>query len=509
MKKLVLLLTICVFSVPVLAQESVDLNDLLLEEEILEKEIIKPRIAVDPFVEVGKKVLFDASSSKIIAPSNGMPVFSWEFGDDSRMQWGEKIAHIFERPGKYTITLYLRQGRERESTTQNITVFDTKGVLVSDAATLGEEIVSQAGEHGIWLQHIPYEKAETGFSAEEEFIRRLQENLEFLQESRLLIFSARQASALQSFAQFWRKLSPDKRFDLQGKLWVQISDSSVDQSAKLVQPIFDILHPRFILLTRPEAFNPIFENVRQGEVLEKLKSREIEFRIVDERSSTSPLLVFSNLMTYFVSHGISQNVIYLLLAVPFILFVVSFLRQFVGVSTFGVYAPLMLALSFLVLGLKFGVLVFALVMFVSYLIRLLFEKVELLYIPKVSLLLSGLALSFFLVLGLGVYFNTSINLTFAIFPMLIMATLSEKFLSAQATEGLRIAVITAGETVFVALVGYFLVTWPWLESSILAIPEIILLPILGNVWLGRFTGLRLSEYIKFRSLFREDAHEEE
>jgi len=220
------------------------------------------------------------------------------------------------------------------------------------------------------------------------------------------------------------------------------------------------------------------------------------------------MLIFSRLTTYFASHGIPQNDIYLLLAVPFLAFVIAFFRQFVGISTFGVYAPLMLGLSFLVLGLAFGFLVFMMVLFISYLIRILFEKVDLLYIPKVSLLLSALALSFFLVLGLAVYFETSVNLTLAIFPMLVMATISEKFLSAQSEEGMKNALFATAETTLVSLVGYALVTWIWLKSLILSLPELVVLPILGNIWLGRFSGLRLSEYFKFRTLFRDDASEE-
>ncbi len=510
MKKWILLLTCIV--IPVFAQNTAVTSEFSTEsgeEQTFEEDHIQPIIAADKFVEIGTKALFDASQTKKMAPAEGAPVFSWEFGDDSRMQWGEKITHTYAHPGKYTVTLYVRQGKSRESITQDVTVYDTKAILVSDPDSGYEQVVSQAGEHGIWLENIVYEKSATGFSSEEDFIRRIQEHIDFVKEAKLVVFQTKSVAGLQSFAQFWQKLSEDKKFQLKDKLWVQMSDGSLDQVGKLVQPLFSILKPNFILLTRPEAFNPIFETVDSGEVIEKLKTRGLEFRIIDQRSSTSPLLVFSNLTTYFVANGISQNVIYLLLAVPFIVFIIAFLRQFVGISTFGVYAPLMLALSFLVLGLQFGFIVFLVVMMVSYLIRLFFERVELLYVPKVSLLLSVLALSFFLVLGLAVHFKSPVNLTLAIFPMLVMATLSEKFLSAQSMEGLRSALITAGETVLVALLGYVLVTWSWLEGTILSMPELILVPILGIVWLGRFTGLRLTEYFKFRTLFHEETHEEE
>ena len=138
---------------------------------------------------------------------------------------------------------------------------------------------------------------------------------------------------------------------------------------------------------------------------------------------------------------------------------------------------------------------------------MLFERVELLYIPRLSLLLSALALSFFLVLGLAVYFQTSLNLSLAIFPMLVMSTISEKFLSAQSEEGIKNAIVVAGETVVVSLIGYFLFDMPLFKDAILATPEYVVLPIVGNVLLGRFTGLRWAEYFKFRTLLSEDSQE--
>ena len=91
--------------------------------------------------------------------------------------------------------------------------------------------------------------------------------------------------------------------------------------------------------------------------------------------------------------------------------------------------------------------------------------------------------------------------------MLVMSMVSEKFLSAQSVEGFRSAMLVTGETIVISLIAYALVNWGWVESSILALPELVLLPILAIVWLGRFTGLRLSEYFKFRALFGEDTQE--
>ncbi len=476
-------------------------------KEFAEKDIV-PAILTEEYVRLGEISAFDASDSKLLSRSEfGSPVYWWDFGDGSSVKYGKKASHRYEKPGRYTIKLSVKQGRKKETTFKDVFIFDKKAVLISDDIEAISGVILQGARRGIWVKEISFQKDESGFSAEEEFMAKIQENMEFVKESSLLIFHTKSVVGLQSFLQVWKKLSEEHKFELTDKLWVQLVDDSLDQVAKLAQPIFQVLHPHFILLTRTEALNPIFEHFEVSRITEMLKSRAIEYRIIDDRTRRSPFLVFSQLITYFVSHGISQNVVYLLLVVPFLTFLTAFVRQVLGVSTYGVYAPLILSLSFFVLGVQFGLIVFLITLFVSYLIRVVFEKVELLYIPRLSLLLSALALSFFLVLGLAVYFQTSLNLSLTIFPMLVMSTVSEKFLSAQSEEGMKNAIIVAGETVLISLGGYFLFDWAFLKDSILAVPELLLLPILGNIWLGRFTGLRLTEYIKFRSLLREDSQE--
>jgi len=502
MKK-TLLISVLLFSVT-FAQTDEEFHDAAKEFEIPK---ISAEIAADDFVELGQQIVFDGGSSKLISPSTfGNPTFSWDFGDGSRMRWGQQVAHQFLEPGKYVVKLNVKQGKEKESVFKEVIVYHKKGILISDRTDRFEEVVSSAGEHGIWLEKIIFTD-DAGFSEEQEFIQKIQEKIDFVKESDLLIFYTKSAVGIQSFAQFWQKVSPEKKFDLELKFWVHIADDSLDRGVKLLRPVFQILRPKYILLTRIEALNPIFESRENTEILEKLDARAIEFRTIDDRSRATIFLPFSRLITYFVTHGVSQNVIYLLLAVPILTFVIAFFRQFIGISTFGVYAPLMLSLSFFVLGLKFGFSVFVVVLFISYVIRVLFEKVDLLYIPRVSLLLSVLSLSFLLALFLAVYFKSSINLSLAIFPMMVMATVSEKFMSTQSSAGLKNAILAVAETVFVALAGYVFIKWSFIENQILAVPELVLLPMIGLVWLGKFTGLRLSEYIKFRALFEDESQE--
>lgn len=475
-------------------------------EKVLQQEIL-PIISVDDFIPQGQETLFDASKSNFRGISVGTPSVSWNFGDGSTVQWGKQIIHSFKKTGKYKVKLSIKQGRERESSEKDIFVYSRKGLIITKSRENIQGIVKQAGENGVWLKPIILEVGEAGVSADEELIGELQKNQEFINEAELVIFHTESTDELQNVAQWWKKLAEIEKFNPKTKTWIQLTKtSSLTKFKKLLYPSFSILKPREIFLVRENALALFFEQ-NPAKLSFELKNRGLEHEIINGHSNTTWLLPISKLTNYFVFRGVSKTVLYLLLAVPFIVFVITFARQFVGIKTFGVFSPLMLALSFMLLGLEFGFTVFLVVLLVGSLLRLLFEKVELLYIPKIALLHSGVALSFFLILGIAVYFNISLNLALAIFPMMVMSTISEKFVSAQSTGGLRAAIFSAGETVVVSLIAYAVVVWPWLQTSILATPEWIFVPMIGIIWLGRFTGLRLTEYFKFRTLFNEDSAE--
>src|SRR3989338_4371501 len=54
----------------------------------------------------------------------------------------------------------------------------------------------------------------------------------------------------------------------------------------------------------------------------------------------------SDLINYFLTQGVQPGILYLILAIPFITFIIAFFRQIIGISTFGLYMPLLIALSF-------------------------------------------------------------------------------------------------------------------------------------------------------------------
>ncbi len=475
-----------------------------------QEETIAPIITTNDFVKIGEETIFDASGSKILSVSDkGLPSYSWVIfkdGESIDTKFTKSIKYKFEDSGIYKLKLNIKQGNEKKSTEKDIIVYEKKAVFITDKNTDFLEINIPAGKQGIWLKKIILDKSSTEFSTEADFIYKFQENLDFMKESSLFIFASDSNLGLSAFARFWQKLSLDNIFKLDDKILVRITEDKLDRELKLIQPVFETLN-RKMLLAHKEILPSIFIKQNFEDLVNEIKNKGYDYRLVDEKSRPSSFLPLKNLISYFTKNGVATSIIYLLLSVPFLAFIVAFARQFIGISTYGVFSPLMLSLSFMVLGLKFGLSVFVTILLLSYIIRKFFEKVELLYIPRLALLMSFLSLSFFFILAIAIRMGTSLNLALTIFPMMVMSTVSEKFIASQTKEGLKNAIITAIETIFVSLLAYGFVEWNFIKELIYTTPEFILVPIIGSVVLGKFTGLRLSEYFKFGALLADDTQE--
>ncbi len=90
----------------------------------------------------------------------------------------------------------------------------------------------------------------------------------------------------------------------------------------------------------------------------------------------------------------------------------------------------------------------------------------------------------------------------SIFPLLIMITLAEKFVATQIEKGSRIALILAVETLVISVTGYFLVSWHSLITLILHSPWVVLFTFVINFSLGKWTGLRITELLRFRKIIK-------
>ncbi len=206
-----------------------------------------------------------------------------------------------------------------------------------------------------------------------------------------------------------------------------------------------------------------------------------------------------------VKNGVPANTVVLLLLLPVVAAFVAGARHLLGLQGFGILLPAALAISFLALGPIVGIGMFLVIIGSSTLGRMFLRKIKLRlhYLPRMSLLLAFTVLCILGVLLLGSTINVSGITNVSIFPVLFLVLLSEDFIRVQLGKSFHTAVNITAQTLLLALVSYFFLTLSEIQMFAIKYPEILIGGVLViNIVLGKFSGLRLLEYYRFRKLIK-------
>lgn len=211
----------------------------------------------------------------------------------------------------------------------------------------------------------------------------------------------------------------------------------------------------------------------------------------------------SSLVNFFLMEGVPYETVKLILMLPIIATAIALLRQVVGMKAFGIYTPLLITFAFLATnGIKYGIAIFIAVIVIGMIMRFVLKPFRLLYLPRVAIMLTVVAVVILVLLTFGGNLKRTGLAAVSIFPILIMITMVEKFITVQIEKGDRAAVFLAAETLVISIFGYFIASWEFLIRMIILYPWTIFLTIPINILLGKWTGLRISEYWRFREVIK-------
>jgi len=202
-----------------------------------------------------------------------------------------------------------------------------------------------------------------------------------------------------------------------------------------------------------------------------------------------------------VSEGVSPNTIVILFLFPLVAALVSFSRQVIGISGFGIITPAMLSVAFLSTGGLAGLVLLAFILIAATIARVIVKKIKIPYLPKLSMSLWIVSMSVLILLLGSPSLGLSRLIGVGIFPILLFVLLAETFIEAQITRSLAISMFMTSETVVLALISYRIISAPWVQELVLTHPEISVMAILlVDYIIGRYKGLRLMEVWRFRKL---------
>ena len=196
----------------------------------------------------------------------------------------------------------------------------------------------------------------------------------------------------------------------------------------------------------------------------------------------------------------TQAVYGVLLMIPIGALVMVFMRNVIGVDTFGTFMPVLIALAFRETALIAGVLLFTLLVALGLSIRFLLERLRLLLVPRLSAVLIIVVLLMLLISILSHKLGLDTGLSVALFPMVIIAMTIERMSVLWEERGAGDALKAGAGSLVVAVVAYLAMGMDWLEHLIFTFPELLLVVLAIVVLLGRYTGYRLTELKRFKAL---------
>ncbi|MCH7225297.1 UUP1 family membrane protein [Haloferula sp. A504] len=185
--------------------------------------------------------------------------------------------------------------------------------------------------------------------------------------------------------------------------------------------------------------------------------------------------------------------------IPIGAFVVVILRNLIGIATLGTFMPVLLALALLEMDLKSGLTMFVVIVASGLWFRFLLSRLNLLVVPRVAACVVIVTLLMMLLSVVSWHLGMRDGLKITLFPMIILAWTIERMSLIWEEEGKRNALLQVAGSLVVAVIAYLFMELKQIRYWAFYFPELLLVLLAGIILVGRYTGYRLSELIRFKN----------
>ncbi len=338
---------------------------------------------------------------------------------------------------------------------------------------------------------------------------KIQKNIREIESWSLLIINTSQFDIL---LQILGDLHASNDLNLENKTIYLVTNSNrfflKRALAKYIKPIWI---PRIYTLSEDKLLN-FLSTLSLGKITNEepyITSFSLSFQ------ETPKYLPLSYLVDRLIYHGFPIELITIFLVLSLGTLLISILRQIVWFSVFGIYSPLLFAVSMSILGVPFSLALLIIWLITKFIIRIFTKKIYLLHNAKSALLI---ILYFFLLL-LVFWLNTMFWLNwidttifvnwYIIFPIIFIILVSDKVFNEWFKLFSMWRWVAFTEFLIVSFAVYGLFYRTGMKHLLLAFPELLILIFVLNIAVGRFTGLQLLEYFRFMPLLKNSSWTEE
>jgi hypothetical protein len=192
-----------------------------------------------------------------------------------------------------------------------------------------------------------------------------------------------------------------------------------------------------------------------------------------------------------------RRLIEFLLLLPPATLLICFFRNVIGLSSFGTFAPALLGLAFREVHSLIGVFLVLTIITAGWWLRRGLNELHLLQVPRTALLLSCVVVMILLLLHVTGKAGAG---AITLFPLVILTGMIERFWTMEEEDGAAQSIGTLASTLFMAACVWLMAAVHGVAAWLLAHPESIGFVMAVQLLLGRYTGFRLVELYRFRTL---------
>ncbi len=237
--------------------------------------------------------------------------------------------------------------------------------------------------------------------------------------------------------------------------------------------------------------------------LEKeVETNNYSYTPIIENTTIAPAFFISKFVNDLSNNWVNLSDIYIILLLPLFLTIVWIAKHLIWLSTLWSIIPVFITLLYIQVWIPFTLWLMCFLIVCNILISRFISKYTLLYTPKVTFITIINVLVFILFYQALQYFNIlSININNILYIILFFIV-AEKLITIITSKEFREYKKSLTGTLIVSLICYLIYNINSILVFLMAYPELIIVLVPINFLLGRFTWLRITEYLRFREIVK-------
>jgi len=201
--------------------------------------------------------------------------------------------------------------------------------------------------------------------------------------------------------------------------------------------------------------------------------------------------------------NLSPKTIGIVLLFPLCSLLIIFLRNVVGLKTFGIFMPMLIAASCFYTGLFNGAIGFGSLLLFAWFVYWVADRMHLLKTARLAIVITCvIGVSISLILWSDNAMRVEVGML-SVFPVVIISFIAERLNQSMGEEQWQDTLTTSLGTVITIVLCYGLLQSMMLKNIFAILPEMFLLILAAQIYLGKWSGIRLSELWRFNGLLKD------